>query len=588
MKTMNTPPASLPSRQGQPAQFWNRIRRGAAMSLAAAIIFAAHSSAFGAAYYWDFDADATIGTPPASTAGSGTWNATNTNWNLAGAAGSDVAWVANSEAVFAGSDGTYAITVGSALTLGNLTFNNSGYTLSASSALSLTNSTGNSSVTVATGATATIGSNVTYANGFNNAVVSLVGTGAPGGSAGTLIIDNGGKVATTFGSTGIIYVGSTANTVGTLKATTVQVNTGGSIVSLGSVVANGLLKVEGGSVTSSGTGIVAIGNYADGTNMPTSAILTINSGTVTAANGLRFGASGATTNSGGTLNLNGGTLITPKVYSSGTANSSTMNFNGGTLKATVTNNTDFLNTNINNAVVKAGGAVIDTNTFNVTIQKALTHDAGLGGTADGGLTKNSTGTLVLSGANTFTGTTTVSGGTLKVGAGGALNSSGSILVNTGATIENANGLSITPSMTLQEGAAVLTSLAGSSFTPTNLTLSGNLSDSWTAIALTNSAGSGLIKGGALTLTLTGITAGTYSLTSGSGFSGTFSSANVNGSALTASGADFNGSNIAGFNYSYTNVSNQLVVSAVPEPATWALLAFSLTTVVVLRRRRLKA
>ena len=134
---------------------------------------------------------------------------------------------------------------------------------------------------------------------------------------------------------------------------------------------------------------------------------------------------------------------------------------------------------------------------------------------------------------------------------------------------------------------MLTSAASSSFAPTNLTLSGDLSDGWTAIALTNTAGSGLTKGGALTLTLSGITAGTYSLTSGSGFSGTFSSANVNGSALTASGANFSGSDIGGFNYSYTNASNQLVVSAVPEPATWALLAFSLTTVMVLRRRQHK-
>ena len=162
MKPMNIPLASLSSRQAQPAQVWNRICSSMTASLAAALIFAAHSSAFGAAYYWDFDADPAIGTPPKSTAGSGTWNATNTNWNLAGTAVTDAAWVAASDAVFAGSDGAYAITVGSALTVNNISFNNSGYILSAASALNLSGNAASNLVTVATGATATIGNHVAF------------------------------------------------------------------------------------------------------------------------------------------------------------------------------------------------------------------------------------------------------------------------------------------------------------------------------------------------------------------------------------------------------------------------------------------
>ena len=38
-------------------------------------------------------------------------------------------------------------------------------------------------------------------------------------------------------------------------------------------------------------------------------------------------------------------------------------------------------------------------------------------------------------------------------------------------------------------------------------------------------------------------------------------------------------------FTFTQATGNLLVTAVPEPATWALLAFSLTTVMVLRRRR---
>ncbi|HEY9248140.1 MAG TPA: autotransporter-associated beta strand repeat-containing protein, partial [Rariglobus sp.] len=401
-------------------------------SLFALAFGAALTSAFGASYTWDSDANATIGTPAASTPGSGTWNYVNANWNLAGSAGSDSTWVDGSDAVFAGSDGSYAITVGSALTVNNITFSNSGYTLSAASVLKLTGNTANNLVTVASGATATIGNNVTFTSSVGAVVMSLAGTTAPGGTAGTLIIDNGGKVSAGFGGAGnsILYIGSTANTA--LKATTVQVNTGGTILGEGAVVANGLLKVEGGSVTSS-LGNIVIGNFADA-NMPTSAVLTIDSGTVTVgntSNGVRFGTVANTANTGGTLNLNGGTLTTGKIYSGGTSNSSTVNFNGGTLKA-ATNNTGFLSsTLINNAIVKAGGAIIDTNTFNVTISKALTHDTSLGGTADGGLTKISTGTLTLSGNNTYTGATTISGGTLALGAANRIADSSNLVMSGG-------------------------------------------------------------------------------------------------------------------------------------------------------------
>jgi len=54
---------------------------------------------------------------------------------------------------------------------------------------------------------------------------------------------------------------------------------------------------------------------------------------------------------------------------------------------------------------------------------------------------------------------------------------------------------------------------------------------------------------------------------------------ISGSLGTATGT------ISGLNAELSISGNNLVVDVVPEPATWALLAFSLTTVMVLRRRR---
>ena len=49
---------------------------------------------------------------------------------------------------------------------------------------------------------------------------------------------------------------------------------------------------------------------------------------------------------------------------------------------------------------------------------------------------------------------------------------------------------------------------------------------------------------------------------------------------------FTNNNTAPGTFGVSNIGNYLYLTyAVPEPATWALLAFSLTTVMVLRRRR---
>ena len=126
-------------------------------------------------------------------------------------------------------------------------------------------------------------------------------------------------------------------------------------------------------------------------------------GVVTASSFVAIGSSN--TASAGTYNLSGGELHTGAVQ--GGMGNSTFHFDGGTLTAT-TSAAKFMQ-GLTQTTIKSGGAVVDTNGFDITIAQAL-----LNGGGNGGLTKNGAGTLIIKGANTYTGPTDVLAGTLVV------------------------------------------------------------------------------------------------------------------------------------------------------------------------------
>ena len=140
-----------------------------------------------------------------------------------------------------------------------------------------------------------------------------------------------------------------------------------------------------------------------------------------------------------TYNLSGGTLAAQNFilsnYGGNAGTLVTFNLNGGTLEPLAADGANgstlfFPALTRLAASVIAGGAVVNTNGFNITIGQALVH----GGTGtDGGLTVEGTGVLTLTGVNTYNGTTTInSGATLQLG-NGTTGNDGTITASNGIT-----------------------------------------------------------------------------------------------------------------------------------------------------------
>jgi autotransporter-associated beta strand protein len=277
------------------------------------------------------------------------------------------------------------------------------------------------------------------------------GTGTVIQSGGAAVI-NGGEVwvGQSTGSTGIYNHSGGSLTLSNWLAIGRQGATGtynlsgtGSITKLGAGnIIIGSLGGVGSLIQSGGSVSVQGGDTLLGEDAGASGSYTITAGSAV-LHDIVLSQRGA---GNGTFNLNGGTVETSAVRRAGSG-TGTFNFNGGVLKPSAANAT-FMQ-GLSTAAVKAGGAIVNTNGLDVAIAQPLVHDSALGAAPDGGLTKNGSGTLTVSGNNTYTGPTVASAGKLLLNASLTTSSS---LQATGGTIE----LSAGPSKIIKTAGVVVT------------------------------------------------------------------------------------------------------------------------------------
>lgn len=352
------------------------------------------------------------------------------------------------------SSSTFSVGGSGVGTLSTMLVDGAGSTVTASSVTSRTflGFRGNADVTISNNATVSLGRD------FENTTNIVGGTGIT-----TLSILSGGSLT----YNGITYFGGGTTFQGPLSGgtATVVVDGAGSTLTLGNAASTKFIGFDGqGSLTVRAGGLatfggpVVLGNTAGSTGTVTLAggalaattmtlgnsagsSGTVNFGEGTAATGSFTGAissgsgtgvvnfnstpaqstagnleggglsvvhlGNSTTTLSGTNTFGGGVSLTAGTLNAGSATalgtSGTISFSGGTLQYSAGNQADY-----SGRFSSAAGQVyrVDTNGQEVTYAANLTSSGG-------SLTKLGTGTLVLTGENTYAGGTTVSAGTLR-------------------------------------------------------------------------------------------------------------------------------------------------------------------------------
>ncbi|MCU9950564.1 DUF4347 domain-containing protein, partial [Pseudomonas sp. PDM13] len=423
--------------------------------------------------------------------------------------------------------GTLSVANDDYLAAGTLTLN--GGTLAITGATTIDNAiTAASASTISATANATLSGALSGANALTkNGASTLTLAGTSSGHSGALNITAGGVTlsgGSALGDTSAVTLSlGTTLTVSSAEAI-------GSLAGAGSVVLNGALTIGGDNTSTTYTGVISGASGLTKVGSGTQTLTGANSftgATSISAGGLTIGSGGAlgndsavTVSSGATLTVataslavgslaGAGTVsIGANTFTSGSNNSSTtfsgaisgsgtfgkagsgvltlsgtnsgssaaILVNGGMLAVASDANLTSGTVTLQNSNLRVTGATtIDNNIVLTGGSGGIVADAAvtLSGVISGGslLAKSGTGTLTLTGTNTYSGATSVTAGSLIVD--GALSATSGVFVSSGATLGGSGSIfasSSTNTVTVQNGGTLSPGNGGAGA----LTVNGNL------------------------------------------------------------------------------------------------------------------
>ena len=378
-----------------------------------------------------------------ATVSSGTW--ANSSGLTVGSSGTGTlnvtgGYVSNTSGTLgrsAGSLGTATVSSGTWANSGSLTVGGTGNgTLNVNGGY-VSSAAGNVGQNSGSVGTATVSSG-TWANSGNLTV------GASG--TGTLTM-NGGLISASTASIGSNFDGVGTATVSGGRWNNDSLSIGGNGVGILNVTGGYVRTTGGASIGASGTVTVSSGTWAitSGMSVNRSGALTMSGGLVTVSGTLNNAAGTVNLTSGGTLQIGGlrddvtnnGMLIfnnsVSSTYSGDLSGSGTVTKQGGGTLTLSGSNSHTGGTTINDGVLQVGaGGTMGSIVGNVVNNAALTFNRSDAYTSSGDISGTGylemlgSGTLTLTGSNSYTGGTTITDGVLALGNADAVGTSGTI------------------------------------------------------------------------------------------------------------------------------------------------------------------